>query len=311
MDTVPSVQVRVQGLHSGELFVRLNGAKLCEPQGVLHGAHPFLVKLLDLEDDASAGQSFVHPFAAKLELTRNTRRQIRQRKCATKRRWNAVREAVNVLDNGRMDTLAHVSPVAKSASIALDRFMEQFQRLEQTYKKYVTSNILQLYALLEAESRFITAWHKREEAKCMDQHSLTKLLHQFNSFTLHLESETSGQVRMWRLPSTDPQRIRCVKAATENIKKGSLSSPETLEVLEVYKIDNRVLLNNFQRFTNSLAKSTPGMKIKGLFCSVPTESVERCIVYGMNTSEDGEPRFFDPHGAEVKIFNRSLYGIRN
>ncbi|KAL3670130.1 hypothetical protein V7S43_004445 [Phytophthora oleae] len=308
-DAVPGTQERAQGLYSGELFVRLNGAKLCEPQGTLHGAHPFLVKLLRLEDDAPVVQGLVQPSEAKLELTRNIRRQIRQRKHAAKRRWGAVREAVNVLDSGRMDTLAHCSPVASPASGAFDRYMQQFQRLEQVYKKYVTSNILQLYALLEAESQYITAWNKREEAKCRDQRALTKLLHQFNSFALQLESETSGQVKMWRLPSSDAQRIRCVKAATENIKKGFLSSPEALEVLEVYKIDNRVLLNNFQRFTNSLAKSTPDMKIKGLFCNVPTESVERCIVYGMHTSQSrvhDEPQFLDSQGAEIKVFNRSL-----
>jgi hypothetical protein len=112
---------------------------------------------------------------------------------------------------------------------------------------------------------------------------------------------------MWRLPASDAQRVRCVKAATENIKKQFLSSPRSLEVLEVYKIENRVLLHSFQRFTTAVANATSDIKIKGLFCSVPAESVERCIVYGMHSAPSGEPRFTDSQGAEVKVFNRSVY----
>lgn len=123
-----------------------------------------------------------------------------------------------------------------------------------------------------------------------------------SSFALQLESETSGQVRMWRLPPSDAQRKRCVKAATENIKKRFFTSPEqSLEVLEVYKIENRVLLSNFQRFTTSLAQTTADIKMKGLFCSVPAESVERCVAYGMHASPSGEePRFVDSQGRKPR-----------
>ncbi|KAG2764468.1 hypothetical protein PC116_g2805 [Phytophthora cactorum] len=323
IDAVPRTQhlkptEQVRGIHSGELFVRLNGSKLCEPQGTLHGAHPFLLKLLHLQDnDKSNVQRLVQPSEAKLAFTRNLRRQIRQRRRKTKERWDAVRDVIKVYNNGNVRAIAnHLAPAVNPASSALDRYLQQFQRLEQAYKQQVTSDILHVYALLEAESKYITAWNKREEAKYRDQHALTNMLFQFNSFSFQLESETSGQVRMWRLPVSDPQRKRCVKAATENIKKRFFSSPgQSLEVLEVYKIDNRVLLNSFQNFTNSLSNSLSNspsktrseIKIKGLFCSVPADSVERCVAYGMHAvnEETGEPRFLDAQEAEIKVFNRS------
>ncbi|KAG6958683.1 hypothetical protein JG687_00009248 [Phytophthora cactorum] len=323
IDAVPRTQhlkptEQVRGIHSGELFVRLNGSKLCEPQGTLHGAHPFLLKLLHLQDnDKSNVQRLVQPSEAKLAFTRNLRRQIRQRRRKTKERWDAVRDVIKVYNNGNVRAIAnHLTPAVNPASSALDRYLQQFQRLEQAYKQQVTSDILHVYALLEAESKYITAWNKREEAKYRDQHALTNMLFQFNSFSFQLESETSGQVRMWRLPVSDPQRKRCVKAATENIKKRFFSSPgQSLEVLEVYKIDNRVLLNSFQNFTNSLSNSLSNspsktrseIKIKGLFCSVPADSVERCVAYGMHAvnEETGEPRFLDAQEAEIKVFNRS------
>ncbi|KAG2914636.1 hypothetical protein PC115_g11625 [Phytophthora cactorum] len=302
IDAVPRTQhlkptEQVRGIHSGELFVRLNGSKLCEPQGTLHGAHPFLLKLLHLQDnDKSNVQRLVQPSEAKLAFTRNLRRQIRQRRRKTKERWDAVRDVIKVYNNGNVRAIAnHLAPAVNPASSALDRYLQQFQRLEQAYKQQVTSDILHVYALLEAESKYITAWNKREEAKYRDQHALTNMLFQFNSFSFQLESETSGQVRMWRLPVSDPQRKRCVKAATENIKKRFFSSPgQSLEVLEVYKIDNRVLLNSFQNFTNSLSNSLSNSPSK-------TRSEIKIKV----NEETGEPRFLDAQEAEIKVFNRS------
>ncbi|GMF59437.1 unnamed protein product [Phytophthora fragariaefolia] len=321
---------RVRGIQSGELFVRINNAKLCKPLGTLHGAHTWLQKLLHVQDDCTtAVQRLVGPAEAKASFTRQLRQQVRQRKRAAKKHWDAVREAVEVYDSGTL-IVDRLSLAAHPAVGALDRYSQQFQKLEQGYKQHVTSNILNLYALLEAECQYITEWSKREEAKYRDQQALTKLLYQFkyvmlwlmrnaiwpyclllcSSFALQLDSETSGQIRMWRLQSSDAQRMRCVKAATENIKARFFTSPaQSLEVLEVYKIENQVLLTAFQRFTSSLSQTTSDMKIKGLFCNIPADSVEHCVVYGMHTAprdKGGEHRFVDSQGAEIKIFNRSM-----
>jgi len=45
-----------------------------------------------------------------------------------------------------------------------------------------------------------------------------------------------------------------------------------------YKVENRILLDSFQR---AAAHAEPG-KVKGLFCGVPQASLERLIVYGMH-----------------------------
>ncbi|RLN92790.1 hypothetical protein BBJ28_00012994 [Nothophytophthora sp. Chile5] len=297
---------RVRGLQSGELFVRLNGASLCAPRGVLHGAQPFLLSLLQLQHGGeSIMQQFVAPSSSKLAFSRQMRRQTRQGRRVIEQHRRALQDAVE-----GHDVMTHrlLSPPAK----ALERYLQQFRSLEKAYKQHATSDILSLYALLEAEGQYIAQWRRREKSACRDQRTRTTLLYRFNLFALQLESETSGQIRMWRLPTTDAQRLRCVKAATENVKKRFFASSGcSLEVLDVFKLDNRVLLQAFQRFTSSIATSETELKIKGLFCCVPTESVERCVVYGMHTGPTGdsedtgeEPSVLDPQGTGAKIFNR-------
>ncbi|RLN95941.1 hypothetical protein BBJ28_00021865 [Nothophytophthora sp. Chile5] len=296
---------RVHGLQSGELFVRLNGASLCAPGGVLHGARPFLLSLLQLQDGGeSLMQQFVAPSSSKVVFSRQMRGQTRQRRRAIEKLRRALQDAVE-----GHDAMAHrlLSPPAE----ALERYLQQFRSLEKAYKQHATSDILSLYALLEAEGQYIAEWRRRERSACRDQRARTTLLYRFK----YLESETSGQIRMWRLPMTDAQRLRCAKAATENVKKRFFASSGcSLEVLDVFKLDNRVLLQAFQRFTSAIATSETELKIKGLFCCVPTESVERCVVYGMHTgptgdSEDAgeEPSVLDPQGTGAKIFNRPTY----
>jgi hypothetical protein len=171
---------RVRGIQSGELFVRLNGAELCEPQGTLHGARPFLQKLLHLQgDDTSAVQRLVQPSEAKLAFGRKLRRQVRQKKRAEKKRLDAVRGLMKVYGDDDERSSAMMNPVSPDAVDALERYLQHFRRLEQAYKQHVTSDILHLSALLEAESQYITAWSKREDAKCRDRRALTKLLYQF------------------------------------------------------------------------------------------------------------------------------------
>lgn len=112
---------------------------------------------------------------------------------------------------------------------------------------------------------------------------------------------------MRRLLVTDPQRRRCAKAAAENVRRGLTTA---VEVLEVFKIENRLLLDVFQQHTVALP---PGIaaKIKGLFCSVPAASIEHCVAFGMhNIEKDGadndcEPCFWDRDGNEVRIFSRT------
>lgn len=134
-------------------------------------------------------------------------------------------------------------------------------------------------------------------------------------FAVQLESETLGQVRMWRLPDSDSQYQRCAKAARENVKRNFFSfgasglceservqaDPPTLEVLSVFKIENRPLLHQFRCFTQ--AASPSDVKIKGLFCTLPSESIEHCVVYGMHHDEQAFQECLLP-GDDIQIFNR-------
>ena len=104
---------------------------------------------------------------------------------------------------------------------------------------------------------------------------------------------------MKRLPVTHPQYLRCKRAATENIKKSYFAgtSYKGVTVLDVYKIENRVLLGEFMAAANKVStahtdaehaahtdksKQASSHKIKGLFCRVPRRCVERVVVYGMH-----------------------------
>jgi hypothetical protein len=101
---------------------------------------------------------------------------------------------------------------------------------------------------------------------------------------------------MWRLPEDDIQRQRCIKAATENIKKDFFVNASShshgakgLEVIEVYKIENQTLLKSFHEYTVLQAQmgqqSSNQIKVKGLFCTIPIESLEHAIVYGMHAKK--------------------------
>lgn len=101
-------------------------------------------------------------------------------------------------------------------------------------------------------------------------------------FGLLLEYQTDRQVLVSKLPQTNPQYIRCRRAALENVRLELFKDTaySNISVCDVYKIENGILLQQFQQ----LVKDTPGGKIKGLFCSVPSDSVDHMIVYGMHKS---------------------------
>ena len=87
-----------------------------------------------------------------------------------------------------------------------------------------------------------------------------KASHQLSMFALYLEHETSGRILLKRLPNSNPQFLRCRRAATENIKQNFFAGSRYtgISVLDVYKIENNLMLNVFQR---EAAKSEPG-KVK-------------------------------------------------
>ncbi|RHZ15145.1 hypothetical protein DYB37_009648 [Aphanomyces astaci] len=99
------------------------------------------------------------------------------------------------------------------------------------------------------------------------------------TFALYLESESAGQVQFRRLDATHPQGVRCRRAALDNVKPHG-------PLVDVYKIENHVVLERFQ----SVVASLPSPKVKGLFCSVPVAAIERCVAFGM-TGDSNPPVF--------------------
>ncbi|CAM9171504.1 unnamed protein product [Ectocarpus fasciculatus] len=90
----------------------------------------------------------------------------------------------------------------------------------------------------------------------------------------------AGCVVLRRLPPTHPQHERCLRAATENVRPGFFSSESrygAVRVLDIYKMENRFLLERFQR----AAEAREPCKVKGLFCHVPDASLEHVVLYGM------------------------------
>lgn len=134
-------------------------------------------------------------------------------------------------------------------------------------------------------------------------------------FAARLEAETAGCVVFRRLPQTHPQFLRCRRAALENVKKGffvpggrfsgtnpsrrrlppppipsalSLSLSHTrvvgtlddgpgLTVMDVFKIENKIMLRRFQKASANLDQG----RVKGLFCSLPAASLERVVAHGL------------------------------
>ncbi|DAZ97753.1 TPA: hypothetical protein N0F65_009033 [Lagenidium giganteum] len=300
------------GLSSGEVFVRVRGSELFSPNGLLGNAKPFL---RDLLVDSHSIEEQVQPWKDKLERVRSMRESRKALRESRRELWLAAKATVRQ-SHAPDDAAPYVSVKRSTAERAVEQYLNKFHSLERMYEQYLMNGVLNFYAVLEAERKYIQEWMQREETICNDMLRQAKVLYQFNTFATHLENETSGQVSLCRLPKTDAQRVRCVKAATENIKKGFFAPMDGssgsggrsgIDVLDVYKIDNRLLLKSFQQFTKQLA-ITGDSKIKGLFCTVPSESIEHCIVYGMHQDEQSFLRVSDPDG--TVLFNRPT-SIRN
>ncbi|KAJ0404913.1 hypothetical protein ATCC90586_001021 [Pythium insidiosum] len=263
---------RYVGIRSGELFVRMRGAPE-DPSSLLNGLSSGLRDLLTTRPSL---QQHMAPRNAAVEELRARRERLRLRRQALCQRVDGLRSAVDAV-------VASAMPSTDAAPAVVSRYEAAWTDLVDVWTQCTRSGVMALYALLEKEREVIQQWRRREDESCDALVRATKRRFQFASFALHLESETLGQIRLWRLPETDAQRVRCVKAATENVKPALLQPCSRVEVSDVYKIENRPLLQSLERFTRRLGRDAT--KVKGLFCSVPAECLERCVVWGMHVDE--------------------------
>ena len=163
--------------------------------------------------------------------------------------------------------------------LTYEDFINTLVALMDEFDDQASKFSLWYFATLERERVIYKRRLGEEVTSCdsLQQHLKASL--RLNIFAIHLESETDRQVLLKRLPSSHPQYIRCRRAASENLKPGffdGAASYNGINVLDVYKVENKPLLEKFQKCAAMLE---PG-KVKGLFTSVPAKAVERTVVLG-------------------------------
>ena len=173
------------------------------------------------------------------------------------------------------------------AKLTNEEFNSTLSALMNEFDDHASKYALWYFATLERERSIHRGRLGEELMSCDSLQKHLKSSLRLNIFAIHLESETDRQILLKRLPSSHPQHIRCRRAASENLKPGffdGVPSFSGLNVLDVYKVENKPLLERFQKCA---ALMEPG-KVKGLFTSVPAHSVERTVVLGFGSNE-GRP----------------------
>jgi hypothetical protein len=284
MNTVGSVS----GITSGELFYRASVQD--ERSWLNQKVGPTLLNFLNAGIDR---QSILTKFEAREdELNEAEEVCLQCRKNRTKSLREKLVEANNLCKSYLSRSKLSYEDFVQTLIVLMDEFDDQAAKFALWY-----------FSTLERE-RIIYKRRLGEEVTSCDslqQHLKASL--RLNIFAIHLESETDRQVLLKRLPSSHPQYIRCRRAASENLKPGFFDGAPSfngINVLDVYKVENKPLLERFQRCAAMLE---PG-KVKGLFTSVPAKAVERTVVLGFGSLDHDvsgpyqKPKIVDDDGDE-------------
>ncbi|RHY78429.1 hypothetical protein DYB38_006117 [Aphanomyces astaci] len=213
------------------------------------------------------------------------------------RRAQCRRKAQLEVDSIRATATALASSATTAVHVetlrcASEGYSTEFASCRRSVDQALMTYLLRFYASVEAERRHLLHVQSMERAVCDAALARAKRnLHlEYDTdhgrfiittltFALYLESESAGQVQFRRLDATHPQGVRCRRAALDNVKPHG-------PLVDVYKIENHVVLERFQ----SVVASLPSPKVKGLFCSVPVAAIERCVAFGM-TGDSNPPVF--------------------
>ncbi|CAM9774045.1 unnamed protein product [Scytosiphon promiscuus] len=169
------------------------------------------------------------------------------------------------------------------------------------------SLVLRFAAATGAEMAAEDARMAAEGEHCRRETERLSLAARLATLSATVEHRTRGNVLLRRLPPTHPQHARCLRAATENVRPGFFSNDSpygAVQVLDIYKIENRLLLERFQH----AAEARGPRKVKGLFCHVPDESLEHTVLYGMGSAAplvgdcDGSSSSYAASPADVNGF---------
>jgi hypothetical protein len=194
-----------------------------------------------------------------------------------------------------------------SARLEAEEYEGSLRELRRELDREILRVVLRHFATVEKELSIHLRRTSADTGDCVRLKRQLKASLHLSMFALHLENETSAQVVLRKLPATHPQSTRCRRAAAENIKPNFFGGAECLfsgiDVLDVYKVENRVLL---QRFQQSASTMEPG-KVKGLFCSVPASTVERIVSFGMFDDSDAT----EAAAVHQAVFKRTWFAHRS
>lgn len=142
--------------------------------------------------------------------------------------------------------------------------------------------VLRYGAVLAAERVALRARESEAQVECGRACQAMENRRRLTLFGLRVEHETRGACRLKRLHGDDAQLARCRRAATENVRRHYFEQDgASIEVLDVYKVDNRRLLEHFHA-------QSEGNKVKGLFCTLPEASVERVATFGFRSESESQ-----------------------
>lgn len=156
----------------------------------------------------------------------------------------------------------------------------QAARRAETSEAALAKLVLRYGAVLAAERVALRARESEAQVESGRACQAMECRRRLTLFGLRVEHETRGGCRLRRLHGDDAQLARCRRAATENVRRHYFEQDDaSIEVLDVYKVDNRRLLENFHALSE-------GTKVKGLFCTLPEVSVERVATFGFRRENE-------------------------
>ncbi|KAF0690478.1 Aste57867_18134 [Aphanomyces stellatus] len=172
-----------------------------------------------------------------------------------------------------------VAPAVETLSASPQPFLTEFAACRRVLDQVLLALLLRFFTSVEAEQQHVLTWQATDAALCAASEAQAKLTLHLRTFAVYLESETAGQVKLLPLNMHHhPQGIRCRRAAIDNTK----TDAPRMKVVQVFKLEHSPLLERFQTLVGTL----PGVKVKGLFCEIPPDAVERCIAFGMLPEDD-------------------------
>lgn len=211
-----------------------------------------------------------------------------QRRCAsTLRRVSVLRGSLKALRAS--SRLARESRLAATAA-AVERARCRCARERSAWESRAVAKaeaseaglarlVLRYGAIVAAERAAATRRAAEAEVECGRARRAVECRRRLSLFAANVDHETRGLVRLRHLPESDAQCARCKRAARENVRRNFFATESVVEVVDVYKIENRLASDAFR----AAASET---KVKGLFCTVPDSCAERITCLGLRAADE-------------------------